>query len=579
MKEEEGEKKADKKAFPRPYSYSDLGFGTWENAMNTTLDAGKCLGLDFGGTLSKIVFFEPTALPDYVTPLHKFLLRQDAYGSSGKRDSELSFSSERLGGRLHFIYFETSQTEGAVRLLKGFQHNIRRVSATGGGAFKFSSIIKEQLGIRLTKQDELQTVVRGITFTLLERPDQECFTLRPVDESEASNMSQDKLGISHVDALSYEMAKVPVPMPVGGDIFPLLVVNIGSGVSIINVTSPSSFKRVSGTAIGGATYYGLCKLLLRCKSFDEAMDLAQLGDSRNVNLTVQDIYGGSYEQVGLSGEITASFFGKCASAFGGVRTARSRKKAFVPFVEKLCLIVIALLCANLLKDSQLGDEDLSYLKLGRELVLLLMPLGMAYFVLLSSEAQLTSSQPPENPPPSSSSSSKPPKSSSRASRKPGNGVFEEADVARALVIMVAQNVTQIAFLNAKLYKSKRVLFTGNFLRSNQIALRALCSMIHIWSKGEIQALFMEHEGYFGAIGTFLNSCGLDSETRADAKDIPEETISDESSSDEDINVINDLLYKGEFPRRRSRASVKAFQPPRRRNTVKLGHKTVNLGQT
>ena len=158
-------------------------------------------------------------------------------------------------------------------------------------------------------------------------------------------------------------------------------------------------------------------------------------------------------------------------------------------------------------------------------------------------------------------------------------------MARALVIMVAQNVTQIAFLNAKLYKSKRVLFTGNFLRHNQIALRALCSMIHIWSKGEIQALFMEHEGYFGAIGTFLNSCGLGSESslgEASPEDVDANTndsdeTSESSSTDEVQNVINDLLYKGEFPRRRSRASISAFQPPPvRRNTLRLAHKLTKM---
>ena len=93
--------------------------------------------------------------------------------------------------------------------------------------------------------------------------------------------------------------------------FPFLLANIGSGVSVIRVDSPNSYERVSGTAIGGATYYGLCKLLTRCESFDAAMDLAAHGDSRRVNLLVSDIYGeGGYNKVGLSGNMTASFFGK-----------------------------------------------------------------------------------------------------------------------------------------------------------------------------------------------------------------------------------------------------------------------------
>lgn len=44
-------------------------------------------------------------------------------------------------------------------------------------------------------------------------------------------------------------------------IFPYLLVNIGSGVSMIKVDGWSSFERVSGTNIGGGTFWGLCRLL------------------------------------------------------------------------------------------------------------------------------------------------------------------------------------------------------------------------------------------------------------------------------------------------------------------------------
>ena len=51
---------------------------------------------------------------------------------------------------------------------------------------------------------------------------------------------------------------------------------------------------------------------------------------------------------------------------------------------------------------------------------------------------------------------------------PREGV-SDADVARALVIMITQNISQIAFLNARACGSERVIFTGNFLRHNEIA--------------------------------------------------------------------------------------------------------------
>jgi len=529
----------------RPYSYSDLGFSSW-GERPLQWDAGTCLGVDFGGTLSKIVFFEPKEVPGYASPLAEYLLNKTTYGNSGVRDSHLSFFSDKLGGRLHFINFETSHTHGAIKVLKNMGvHNIRRVHATGGGAFKFSQLIKDELGIRLLKQDELETVVRGIIFTLLEHPDSECYSYEPdLEGLTESGQKGRHHGVSH-DALSYEMRKVPRPMPVSkGSFFPLLVVNIGSGVSIINVTSPTTFKRVSGTAVGGATYYGLCKLLCRCDSFQEAMDLAELGDSRDVNLTVQDIYGGSYDQAGLGAEVTASFFGKAAAARGRVRTKRSRKRRYISYLERLALVILSLLTANLLVGAyvSIGSGEFGL----RDIVFMLLPIGIAYLVFWSNEAKLTSSHPPDDLAVMAGPL--------HAKRNSGDKatLFEEADIARALVVMVAQNVTQVAFLNAKVHKSQRVLFTGNFLRHNRIALRALSSMMQLWSQGSIQALFMEHEGYFGAIGAFLYSIDKNAQRHPDDDtDDPAESVTSSEPSDDEIDVIQDLLFRGGFPRRRT----------------------------
>ena len=33
--------------------------------------------------------------------------------------------------------------------------------------------------------------------------------------------------------------------------------------------------------------------------------------------------------------------------------------------------------------------------------------------------------------------------------------------------------------------------------------------MHVWSHGEIEPLFMDHEGYFGSVGSFLDSLGVD----------------------------------------------------------------------
>ena len=49
------------------------------------------------------------------------------------------------------------------------------------------------------------------------------------------------------------------------NIFPYLLVNIGSGVSILKVESEEEFERVGGTATGGGTFWGLGSLLTKAK--------------------------------------------------------------------------------------------------------------------------------------------------------------------------------------------------------------------------------------------------------------------------------------------------------------------------
>ena len=91
-----------------------------------------------------------------------------------------------------------------------------------------------------------------------------------------------------------------------------------------------------------------------------------------------------------------------------------------------------------------------------------------------------------------------------AKEDPASGLKQE-DLARALLLMITNNIGQVAYLNAKLAKTSRIYFVGNFLRQNKISQRRLAYAIDYWSKGEMEALFLEHEGYFGALGAFLLS--------------------------------------------------------------------------
>jgi pantothenate kinase len=85
-------------------------------------------------------------------------------------------------------------------------------------------------------------------------------------------------------------------------------VNIGSGVSILRVDGPDSFHRISGTSLGGGTFWGLTRLLTDITSFDDIKDLD--GDNKNVDLIVGDIYGGSYSNFNLDSNLIASRFAR-----------------------------------------------------------------------------------------------------------------------------------------------------------------------------------------------------------------------------------------------------------------------------
>lgn len=94
------------------------------------------------------------------------------------------------------------------------------------------------------------------------------------------------------------------------DIYPYLLVNIGSGVSMIKVSGPREFQRVGGTSLGGGTFWGILSLLTGARTFDEMLRMTEKGDNSGVDMLVGDIYGTGYAKIGLKATTIASTFGK-----------------------------------------------------------------------------------------------------------------------------------------------------------------------------------------------------------------------------------------------------------------------------
>lgn len=348
-------------------------------------------GMDIGGTLTKLIYFEPKDIlengveeeVETLRTIRKYLTTNRAYGTSGIRDEHLEMKEQRLGGRLgtiHFIRFPTSHMDHFITMAKAknFQSLATSICATGGGAYKFENNFREEVDLNLHKFDELHCLIQGIHFIDRHNPLSECYYWQNPTDPELCVKKQ------------YDFSNP----------YPYMVVNIGSGVSILVVHSPTDYKRVSGTSLGGGTFLGLCCLLTGCDTFEEAIELAAKGDNSNVDKLVSDIYGGSYDRFSLSGETVAASFGHMIN-----------------------------------KDKR---RDVS-----------------------------------------------------------------RSDLAKATLTTVTNNIGSIARMCAKNEGIERVVFVGNFLRVNTISMKLLAYAMDFWSQGTLKALFLEHEGYFGAMGCLL----------------------------------------------------------------------------
>ena len=165
---------------------------------------------------------------------------------------------------------------------------LSKINATGGGSFKYSSLVREKLGLEFIQYDEMKCLVKGINF-LLHNHENEAFSLEPSDDMTAEPV------------IKYMSVKGNIP-------FPYLLVNVGSGVSFLKITGDDEFERVSGSSVGGGTFWGLTRLLTSYTSFDQVIEACKPngGDNRSVDAIVEDIYGPGENPIGLDPTVTAS---------------------------------------------------------------------------------------------------------------------------------------------------------------------------------------------------------------------------------------------------------------------------------
>lgn len=77
------------------------------------------------------------------------------------------------------------------------------------------------------------------------------------------------------------------------------------------------------------------------------------------------------------------------------------------------------------------------------------------------------------------------------------------DLARATLVTITNSFGSVARMCAVNEEINRVVFVGNVLHVNTLSMKLLAYALGFWSKGQLQALFLEPEGYFGAVSALL----------------------------------------------------------------------------
>jgi Pantothenate kinase, acetyl-CoA regulated len=257
---------------------------------------------------------------------YEFARRLDTYDTEFK-DKNLSFYSRALGGEVHFVQFETRFLQQAMDLIRinDLHLNISKMGATGGGAHKYADKWEQLLGIEIVRQDESDSLVAGMQFILSDVVG-ECYTFVPnntqsemkkknhnrhgdyeqlpkqtqpfrcddngkhqkaveCDVTSDGNVVDDKINKENKNLDQYWWSrKVKRDLVATSDSYPYLLVMIGTGVSVLRVDGPRKHERISGSTIGGGTYWGLCRLLTDVEDFESVLNLAEKGDPSKVDM-------------------------------------------------------------------------------------------------------------------------------------------------------------------------------------------------------------------------------------------------------------------------------------------------------
>lgn len=267
----------------------------------------------------------------------------------GGRLNFIKFETSKLTALINFLQALIESSAASNRVpVEVMKRNVK-IMATGGGAHKFYERLKRELGVEVRREEEMECLVLGLGFVMevpnevfwysdelvqaISHPQQRALssvnvpstpgrsaTPLPIPPPSPPPSSEILFPPSMFDSISSttssqstKLSSSPTPPPsttttttseelprpspnppqysISFDSnptpaqFPCLLVNIGSGVSIIKIDDYGKFERISGTSLGGGTLWGLLSLLTGSKSFDGTFLVSLLFEMTKKTLT------------------------------------------------------------------------------------------------------------------------------------------------------------------------------------------------------------------------------------------------------------------------------------------------------
>lgn len=421
------------------------------------------IGIDIGGSLAKVTYFlngklqfaklETEKIDEFIKFLKKIIIQiQMEIGILDKTEN------------YEEIYLDNSN----------FVNRGISIYGTGGGSILFYKKLSKELQLNtfddhllipkppvLKTKDEMASLIEGLNFLIHNIPN-EVFIYN--NNNPHSSTQHDRIednthkNLQNIDFNNTE------------PVYPYLLVNIGSGVSMIKVTGPTDHLRIGGSSLGGGTLWGLLSLLTNAESYDDMLTIASLGDNSAVDMLVGDIYGEAYNKIGLKLTTIASSFGKVFKTVTGKKVSVDNESVYNENENDSSSRNGSVASISDHKDEQLNEQE---------------------------NNEITQNHNSATTPDSSTYPS--------LSQLHKLSKFKQPDIAKSLLYAISNNIGQIAYLQAERYGLKNIFFAGSFIRNHLQTIITLSYAINFWSKGGKRAYFLRHEGYLGSMGAFLDA--------------------------------------------------------------------------